>query len=69
MSEVPLCVSSERTRLVSAAKMEHLYRVSGHLSERQGQNLALSVLYVPRSFDSGGVYSRVHAAHDGSLHE
>ena len=35
------------------AKREQLERFSGLLSESQGQNLALNVLYVPDSLDSG----------------
>ena len=35
------------------AKREQLKRVQGLLPERSGQNLALTVLYVPYSLDSG----------------
>ena len=35
------------------AKREHLKRVQRHLSESQGQNLALTVLCVPYSLDNG----------------
>ena len=35
------------------AKGEHVKRVCGLLSESQGQKMALTVLYVPNSLDSG----------------
>ena len=41
------------------AKREHLQGVEGLLPESQGQNLAVTVLDVPRSLDSGAA-GRVH---------
>ena len=51
------------------AKREHATRFGGHLSESQGQNLALTVLYVPYSIDSGGVpcFSEITSSQDSTV--
>ena len=48
-------VSNTARRVRFSAKREHLERVYRLVSESQGQNPALTVLYVPCLLDSGGV--------------
>ena len=68
MSEVPLpaeAVAGHR-RPRFHEKREQLNRVDGHLPESEGHNLALTVLHVPSSLDSG-CYCEVHGVVQGYL--
>ena len=56
MSEVFLCRRTRNSVHATSVQLEHLQRLKGLSHESQGQNLALTVLYMPYSLDSGNQY-------------